>query len=87
MTHHTTKNFWKCFKSLPLSAQLLAEKNFKLLKTNPFHPSLQLKKIDTVWSARVGLGFRTLAIEEEEGTLHWFWIGTHDEYERLLANM
>ena len=51
---------------------------------NPRHPSLQFKKTGTVWSVRIGAGYRALAVLEES-TLHWFWIGTHDEYERLLG--
>jgi len=36
------------------------------------------------WCARVGPGHRALG-REHEGTLYWFWIGPHDEYERLLG--
>jgi hypothetical protein len=36
------------------------------------------------WSARIGSNYRALAAEKEDG-LEWFWIGSHDEYERLIA--
>jgi hypothetical protein len=36
----------------------LADKNFRLLKTDPSHPSLHFKKLGKVWSARVGLHYR-----------------------------
>jgi hypothetical protein len=35
------------------------------------------------WTARVGLHYRVLGIEVEDGVL-WFWIGSHAEYDRLL---
>jgi len=37
-----------------------------------------------VWSVRIGDGYRALALLEGE-TLYWYWIGDHDEYERLLS--
>jgi len=30
------------------------QKNFELLKKNPYHPSLHLKKVGRYWSVRVG---------------------------------
>jgi hypothetical protein len=54
-----------------------------LLKVNPHHPSLQFKKIGKLWSARVGLHYRALATEDGEDFI-WVWIGTHDEYERMI---
>jgi hypothetical protein len=35
------------------------------------------------WSVRIGLKYRALAVEIENGLL-WFWIGTHDEYEQMI---
>ena len=50
---------------------------------NPQHPSLRFKKVGTFWSARVGLTHRALAVEDEDGFI-WVWIGTHDEYQRMI---
>jgi hypothetical protein len=61
----------------------LADKNFALLKSNPHHPSLQLKQIGRYWSVRVSLRYRALAVEVEEGLL-WFWIGSHADYDALI---
>lgn len=62
----------------------LAKKNFQLLKADPSHPSLQFKKVGKVWSARVGSNYRAVATPIEGGFL-WVWIGTHAEYDKLLA--
>ena len=36
------------------------------------------------WSVRVGLQYRAIAVEVEEGLL-WFWIGTHADYDDLIG--
>ncbi len=81
--HRTTPRFWTHYESLPNELREIANKNFELLKTDPRHPSLQFKKIGKLWSARVGLAHRALAIEDGEDFI-WVWIGTHDEYERMI---
>jgi hypothetical protein len=53
----------------------LADKDFALLRTNPRHPSLRFKKVGVYWTARVGLHYRALAKERDDG-LVWFWIGS-----------
>ena len=34
MTHYTAPSFWKAYDALPKKTQLLADKNFELLKEN-----------------------------------------------------
>ena len=80
--HRTTERFWKCFDRLPTPLQSTAKNNFELLKTDPSHPSLHVKKVGTFWSARVGISHRALAVEDGNDFI-WVWIGTHDEYERI----
>lgn len=81
--HRATRRFWSSFANLSEDVQDLARKNFALLKVNPQHPSLHFKKVGKFWSARVGLAHRALAIEDGND-FTWVWIGTHDEYNRLL---
>jgi hypothetical protein len=81
--HRTTPRFWQHYGSLRDDVRELADKNFKLLKGNPRHPSIQFKKIGNLWSARVGLAHRALAIEDGEDVI-WVWIGSHDEYGRMI---
>ena len=80
--HRTTPRFWQCFEKLPEKIRHLATDNFQLLKENPQHPSLHFKKIGPFWSARIGLAYRALAVEDGDEYI-WVWIGTHDEYKRL----
>ena len=81
--HQATSRFWSTFSELPEQVQKIARKNFELLKNNPYHPSLHFKKIGKIWSARIGLEYRALAIREGEDFI-WFWIGTHQDYDRLI---
>jgi len=81
--HRTTERFWQCFESLPDPVQKISKKNFELLKINPSHPSLHFKKVGTFWSARIGMNYRALAVEDGNDFI-WVWIGTHDEYERMI---
>ena len=84
MKHFASPAFWKAYEKLPAMAQKQADKSFTLLKQDAAHPSLQLKQIGRFWSVRVSLAYRALAVEDN-GDLVWFWIGGHDEYERMLG--
>ena len=83
MNHRATPRFWRCYRALPDEVQRLADSCYELLRANPRHPSLHLKKVARFWSARVGLHYRALAVEDGPD-LVWFWIGTHAQYDRLL---
>lgn len=64
--HKTTQRFWRCFNELPEAIQNLARKNFELLKSDSNHPSLHFKKVGKLWSARIGINYRALALKDEE---------------------
>ena len=81
--HRATRRFWKSFDGLPEVVQSVAKENFALLKSDPRHPSLHFKRVGEFWSARVGIAHSALAVEDEEGTT-WVWLGTHDEYKRII---
>jgi mRNA-degrading endonuclease RelE of RelBE toxin-antitoxin system len=63
MKHFASPAFWDAFEKLPEEVRDLAEKNYELLKQNPQHPSLRLKKVGKYWSARIGRGYRALAVD------------------------
>jgi len=85
MNHFATPNFWHCYRQLPDEVRDLADKNFLLLRDDSFHPSLHFKRVGEFWSVRVGLRFRALARQREEGFV-WFWIGNHTDYERMISS-
>lgn len=86
MKHTASPRFWQCFEKLPPEVQALARKNYALLKTDATHPSLQFKALGggKMLSVRVGLHYRALGVPVQGGA-HWFWIGTHAEYDRLVS--
>ena len=84
MKHFASSRFWRSYRALPMELQQLADRCYELLKSNPTHRSLHLKKIGHYWSVRVGLHYRALATGV--GTdLVWFWIGSHADYDRLVT--
>ena len=83
MRHYASPDFWFHYRLLPENIQDLADKNFAFLKENSKHPSLRLKKVGPYWSARIGISYRALGKEREEGIV-WMWIGTHAEYDQLI---
>lgn len=83
MNHYADPAFWRCYASLPGAVQQVANRAFERLKSNPRHPSLHLKQVGRLWSARVGQHHRALAVEADDG-LVWFWIGSHADYDQLL---
>lgn len=84
MRHFTSSDFWESYERLPIEVRRLADKNYQLLKDNPRHPSLQLKRIDgELWSVRVGQHYRAIGIDAPGG-IQWIWIGSHAEYDEFM---
>ncbi len=83
MRHFASRAFWDAYGKLPGKIRTLADKNYALLKENPQHPSLQLKKVGRFWSVRVGLGYRAFAVEADSD-LVWFCIGSHADYDAMI---
>ena len=84
MKHFATPEYWFHYRELSDEVRDLADKNFEMLKSDPHHPSLRLKKVGQYWSVRVGRNYRALAKSRPEGLL-WFWIGPHSEYEAVIS--
>ena len=84
MSHQASKRFWQRFKELTPELQQLARDNYELLRIDSKHPSLHFKRVKSYWSVRVGASHRALGVDSSNGIL-WFWIGTHDEYDRLIG--
>ncbi len=70
-------------QKLPTNVQRRAAKQFQIPQENPLYPSLHFKKVSGLWSLRITDDYRALGYEEN-GTIIWFWIGKHDEYERRI---
>jgi len=84
LKHLASPRFWRCYRTLPAPVREAADRGFELLKKNPKHRSLHFKRIEPLWSVRIGLHYRALAIEDRDDVV-WFWIGSHAEYDQLVA--
>ena len=80
---HALAQFWENYDALPEAIQEQADKQYQLFLENPNHPSLHLKQVGPYWSVRITRGCRALA-RRRGNEFFWFWIGPHDEYERML---
>jgi hypothetical protein len=83
MRHFASPDFWDAYERLPEQVRVQADRNYRLLKIDPHHPSLHFKKVGRFWSVRVGLRYRALATDVEDGLL-WFWIGSHADYDAMI---
>ncbi len=89
MNSQLTDDFIRYFQKLPNRIKRKAKKNYKLWKQNPYHPSLEFKEVHSskpIYSVRIGTGWRALGMREEN-TIVWFWIGSHNDYEKLLRQL
>ena len=87
MKSATLPSFWAEYHKLPDRIQQSARKTYRLWSENSFHPSLHFKCIDSneeIWSIRITRNYRALGVLEGD-TVTWFWIGSHDDYERFYS--
>ncbi len=86
MRSFTRSTFWDAYYLLPNHVRQQARNAYILFQDNPNHPSLNFKRVGRrrpVFSVRVGAGYRALGLMEQNEII-WFWIGSHQEYDRLL---
>lgn len=89
MNSHTLPQFWKLYDRLPPNVRRRASLTYRAWKKNPDTPGLHFKRVGNtrpVYSIRIGSHYRALGLLHGD-TVTWFWIGSHDEYERLLKHM
>ena len=83
MTAKTHRRFWKCFEALLAAVQKLAREKYALWKTDPRHPSLKFEeRRNEICVVRVGDHYRAVGVREGD-VVGWFWIGSHEEYNRF----
>lgn len=89
MKSHTTSRFRKLFERLPADIKQQAREAYKLFKQDPYHPQLHFKQVhqkQPIYSARVTYRYRTIGILESD-VIVWFWIGSHEDYNKLLKQL
>ena len=85
MKSATLPSFWEAYFSLDQNIKISVRKAYYLWRENPFHPSLHFKCInekEDIWSVRITRSYRAVGILV--GDITWFWIGSHDDYEKFF---
>lgn len=89
MNSRTTERFRRAYAALPEQVRQQAREAYRLFAQNPRHPGLRFKRIHPtlpVYSARVNREYRAVGVLDG-GEIVWFWIGSHDDYDQLLARL
>jgi len=85
----TTSRFWDAYAELPERIKRRARKAYELFDENPRHPSLRFKKVHAerpIYSVRITRDYRAVGVQREASII-WFWIGSHEDYDRLLDRL
>jgi len=85
----TTSRFWDAYAKLPERVKRRARKAYELFDENPRHPSLRFKKVHAdqpIYSVRITRDYRAVGVQKEASII-WFWIGSHEDYDRLLDRL
>ena len=83
--HNMTDYYYNLHKKLPNNIKDLACNKYKQMVNNLRQAGLTKIKTnfyDDVWSAPIGSHYRALAVRRGN-TYHWYWTGTHEEYNRV----
>ena len=89
MNSVTTERFRRAYDRLPEHIQEQARKAYRIWKKDTSHPSVQFKQIhknEPIYSVRITLSYRALGVKDKN-TIIWFWIGSHAEYDKLVASL
>jgi mRNA-degrading endonuclease RelE of RelBE toxin-antitoxin system len=86
---HITDRFRKLIERLPQEIRQQAREAYRLFKQDPYHPQLHFKQVHQkkpVYSARIAYRYRAVGIVKGD-VIVWFWIGSHDDYDKLLKRL
>lgn len=90
MTSRLHPSFRQGFARLPRDVQNRARAAYRRFAADPSHPGLQFKRLNAtlpLWSVRVSDSYRAVGVRKDDETIIWFFIGTHADYDKLLANL
>lgn len=89
MKSQAVSRFWKLYRQLPARTRHRAVRAYRLWLQNPEARGLYFKRVSRsqpVYAVRIDDNYRALGLLQGD-TITWFWIGSHDDYERLLKNL
>ena len=89
MNSQALPQFWKQYRQLTRDIRRRTARAYQTWRLYPRSPGLQFKRVGNrrpVYSVRITDDYRALGLLEGD-TMYWFWIGPHDEYERIIKTM
>ena len=82
--------FFESYRRLPPGMKAKAKESYRLFKADPrnvhFKVIKRLSEGAPLCSARITRNYRVLGVLEAD-TVIWFWVGSHDDYVRLIAEL
>lgn len=87
MKSTTTRSFRKQLAALPAEVRKRARRAYRQFISDPYHKSLRFKRVhagEPIYSVRISMGYRAVGRLDGD-TVVWFWIGSHADYDTLLA--
>ena len=89
MKSQTLPSFWKLYYQLPAQTQRRAVQAYRMWLQDPASRGLRFKRVSRtrpVYSIRISDSCRAVGLLQND-IVTWFWIGSHDDYERLLKRI
>ena len=89
MISRTSADFRRDLAQLPPRSRQQACDAYRLFHANPQHPSLKFKKLppfEDIWSVRIDNNYRAIGRWRGDVIL-WFFIGSHADYDKLIARL
>ena len=89
MKSHITRDFRDQFSELPDSIQRRARRAYRRFLEDPDYPGLNFKKVlddPPVYSVRISRDYRALGVLDDDSII-WFWIGSHQDYDKRLTHL
>lgn len=80
--------FRRALERLPRDIQRRARHAYRRFRQDPSHPALGFKPLHTSlprWSVWISEFYRAVGVRKSDDEMVWFFIGTHADYERLIA--
>ncbi|HVF09803.1 MAG TPA: hypothetical protein VNA16_03325 [Abditibacteriaceae bacterium] len=77
------------YEALPEQIQRRAKAAYQRFQQDPYHPGLQFKQVhvnEPIYSARINRDYRAVGVKDGNEIV-WFWIGSHSDYDNLLAQL
>jgi hypothetical protein len=83
----TAPRFWSALSKLPERVRRDVREAYAQFSKDPWHRGLDFKLVNAkrrTYSVRIGIHYRALGMRDGD-EIYWYWIGRHDEYERLIT--